>query len=564
MRRWRRGIPRNGRCNGEVDDHADCPGTFRRNPQYPVLRDVRRERLDEHAFKINYVTHRERQPGEHAGNGAPLVHALVENAHEYGGEQRGCGETERKRDHLCDEGGRVQAEVAGDGDGDTGGDTPGHQFLLFTDAFCKRALQQVVRHAGRDHQQQPGRCRQCGRDAAGGDQRDDPVRQPGDFRVGEHHDVAVDINFVGMRGVAHDCTVTGVGGQALAIQSGLIFIEFRFAIAGKCRAGGILDAAVPVVIGPCDQPGLLPRAEPVGNLGVGRAVAGRSVDSLDQVQARQRTHGRRGGVENGDEQQGITGRDARVAHARYREETHNDMRQAGRADHQRQRDRTDIEHRLVIEGRGVGAETQVDQGAVEFVQQETGTVKQFAAKRQLRQRVAGGTDGDKHGRYRVGEDQHAILCDLGIGNALHAAQHGIDEHDAHAYIQPGVDRYLEETGKDDTHAAHLPCDVGKRNEDQADDGDHARQLRVITVADEFRHGELAELAQVGRQQRGQQHVAAGPAHQVHATLVAHEADQAGHRYKGCGGHPVGRRGHAVRDRVNVFAGDIKFTGGGRA
>ncbi len=237
------------------------------------------------------------------------------------------------------------------------------------------------------------------------------------------------------------------------------------------------------------------------------------------------------------------------------------MGQAGGADHQGQRDGQHIDHRLVIEGLGVGAETEIDQCPVELAEQRAGAVEQFTAQRQLRQGIAGRLDGDEHGRHRVGEDQHAVLGHLGIGDALHAAEHGVDEHDTHPYIKAGLDRHLEKAREHDADAAHLAGHVGERDEDQADHGDHdACQLRVVAVADELRHGELAELAQVGRQQQGQQHVAAGPAHQVHAAVVAEKADQPGHGDEGGRRHPVGRGGHAVGDRVDVLAGDVEIPG----
>ena len=46
------------------------------------------------------------------------------------------------------------------------------------------------------------------------------------------------------------------------------------------------------------------------------------------------------------------------------------------------------------------------------------------------------------------------------------------------------------------HAAHLPRDVSEGDEYQADDGDHPGRLRVVTLGDEFGHGELAEFPQV--------------------------------------------------------------------
>src|SRR5690606_36727394 len=62
---------------------------------------------------------------------------------------------------------------------------------------------------------------------------------------------------------------------------------------------------------------------------------------------------------------------------------------------------------------------------------------------------------------------------------------------------------------------------------ERDDGHQAGTLAVEAVTHEIRHGELAELAQVGSQQHGQQHVATGPAHQEGGVDVT-DRDQAGH------------------------------------
>ena len=120
------------------------------------------------------------------------------------------------------------------------------------------------------------------------------------------------------------------------------------------------------------------------------------------------------------------------------------MRQAGGADHQCQRNSTHVDHGLVIKGSGVGAKAKVDQRMVELVEQITGAIKQFTAQCNLGKGIAGHIDGNKHRRYGVGKDQHAILGDLGVGHTFHATQHGIDEHDPHAHVQAGLDGYFHE------------------------------------------------------------------------------------------------------------------------
>ena len=117
--------------------------------------------------------------------------------------------------------------------------------------------------------------------------------------------------------------------------------------------------------------------------------------------------------------------------------------------------------------------------------------------------------------------------------------------------------------KDDAHAAHLSGHVGEGETTIRQITATTRAVvAVVTAADEVRHRELAELAQVRREQQGEDHVAAGPAHEVHGAVVAHEGDDAGHGDERGGAHPVGRGGHAVGDRVHVAAGDVELAGGG--
>jgi hypothetical protein len=110
-------------------------------------------------------------------------------------------------------------------------------------------------------------------------------------------------------------------------------------------------------------------------------------------------------------------------------------------------------------------------------------------------------------------------------------KHCVDEDDAHADVDTHLKRNLEEAAERDAHAAHLADYVGDRHYDQANHGDQTSGFGVEALADELRHREFAELAQVGREQQGQQHVTAGPAHQVDGGIVAQERDQAGHRDK---------------------------------
>jgi hypothetical protein len=81
------------------------------------------------------------------------------------------------------------------------------------------------------------------------------------------------------------------------------------------------------------------------------------------------------------------------------------------------------------------------------------------------------------------------------------------------------------------------------------------------VAHEVGHGELAELPEVGRQQQREQHVPAGPAHEVDRPKVAGERDDARHPDERRGGHPVGPGRHPVGERGHALARDVELAGG---
>ena len=183
------------------------------------------------------------------------------------------------------------------------------------------------------------------------------------------------------------------------------------------------------------------------------------------------------------------------------------------------------------------------------------------AKAKLGHRIAGELHRDGHRRNEEGDDEDDVLRHLGVGDALHAAEHGIDQHDGHADDDAPADVDLQEARKDDADAAHLPGHIGEADDDGAKHRRLPRPLRIVAVANEIGHGELAELAQVGRQQQGQQNEASGPAHQIDRPAIARKGDDARHADEAGRAHPVGGGGHAVGQRRHAFSGDIELTGG---
>ena len=209
------------------------------------------------------------------------------------------------------------------------------------------------------------------------------------------------------------------------------------------------------------------------------------------------------------------------------------MRQTGSTNHQRHGVDKHIE-RAAGRGGGVFAKAEVSHHRVQFGQQRNIRPGHGGTQSQLRQEITGELQRNKDRRNGVCQDQHDVLRHLGVGDAFHAAKHSIQEDDAHTHVNANITGDAEEARKCHANARHLTNDVRERCSQQAQHRHHAGTLGVKTVANELRDRELAKLAQVRCQQHGQQHVAAGPAHQEQAAAVTHVGDQAGHGDEGRG------------------------------
>ena len=172
--------------------------------------------------------------------------------------------------------------------------------------------------------------------------------------------------------------------------------------------------------------------------------------------------------------------------------------------------------------------------------------------------VAGQLHGNEHGRNGVGDDQNHVLGHLGVGDALHAAEYRIGEHDGSRNPDTSGVAYFQEAGERHTSTCHLTDYISNGDEDEADDSYQASATAVEAVTDEVRHGELAELTQVGCQQHGQQHITTRPTHQVDRCSITARSDQTGHRNEGSCRHPVRRCRHAVGHGVYTTTGDVEL------
>ena len=278
-----------------------------------------------------------------------------------------------------------------------------------------------------------------------------------------------------------------------------------------------------------------------------------------QVVLGHRGNSRGGRVQQGNEDQCPTGRATCVLDRRNGEEAHDDVRQTGGTDHQRHRVDEHVQCRT-CRRRRVLAEAKLGHHGVETGQQGDIRTGHRRTQAQLRDRVAGQVQRDEHGRNDVGADQHDVLGDLGVGDALHAAEHGVQEDDQLADVDAGVGRHVQEAREGHADTRHLTDDVGQRSGQQADHGHGGSRLRVEAVTDELRHRELAELPEVRCKQHGEEHIAAGPAHEEQTAAVAHVGDQAGHGDERSGRHPVRCRSHAVQHRRNGTTRGVELAG----
>ena len=154
------------------------------------------------------------------------------------------------------------------------------------------------------------------------------------------------------------------------------------------------------------------------------------------------------------------------------------------------------------------------------------------------------------------------MCNLGIGDALHPAEHSVKEHNDHAREQTRLVIRLEEAREGHANSFHLTDHVSHGADDQADHCHHPCGVGVIPITDELGHGELAVLPQIRRDQHRQNHITAGPTHQEDRPTIAvvRQPDQSRHGNERSGRHPVSGSRHAVGHGMNTFPRHIEFLG----
>src|SRR5207302_7919272 len=104
-----------------------------------------------------------------------------------------------------------------------------------------------------------------------------------------------------------------------------------------------------------------------------------------------------------------------------------------------------------------------------------------------------------HGRH-VGDDEDDVLGHLGPGHRPHAAQHRANQDPGEADEHADAELEAGHPAHDQADAVDLGDDVDERTGDRADNAHEAHDVAAVALGEEVRNGELAELAQIGREE----------------------------------------------------------------
>ncbi len=181
---------------------------------------------------------------------------------------------------------------------------------------------------------------------------------------------------------------------------------------------------------------------------------------------------------------------------------------------------------------------------------------QLVAVGGLRQRRGVLLDRQPRHRHQEGHQQHDVLRHLRPCDGAHAAQERAHEDAAQAQEHAHLERHAGDAAGDQAHAVDLRDDVEERAGDGRHHADHPREIAVVARGQEVGDRVLAELAQVGRDQQGHQHEAAGPAEDVGEAAIPAQVQRAGHADERRRGHPVRPRGHAVVQGRHAAPGHV--------
>ncbi len=223
-------------------------------------------------------------------------------------------------------------------------------------------------------------------------------------------------------------------------------------------------------------------------------------------------------VEDADEPDRPDDRAAGLARGRHRVEAHEHVRQARRAEHERHRERDEVDGVLVLQAR-------LEQVlAAGVLRGRRGLAEQ---RREAEAELA--EHPDRHDR-RADDEQHG-LDDLHPGRALHAAVDDVEDHEDadDDDDEPLAERALdaEQEGHEATGSRHLGEQVEERDDERRDRCRDAHRALAQPEAEHVGHRVLADVAeQLGDEEQGDE-PGDEEADGVEEPVVAVDGDGAG-------------------------------------
>ena len=158
--------------------------------------------------------------------------------------------------------------------------------------------------------------------------------------------------------------------------------------------------------------------------------------------------------------------------------------------------------------------------------------------------------------YKIGDDQHDILCDLSPGDGAHPAQHRADQNAQQTKPDAKFERNAQGARCDCAGRVDLCGHIGEGRNRQNDHCTKPRQVAAVACANEVRNRVAAEFAQIRSHQRIHQYIAASPADDESQITVTTEVDAACKCDEGSAGHPIGCGCHAIENRWHLPARQI--------
>ncbi len=236
---------------------------------------------------------------------------------------------------------------------------------------------------------------------------------------------------------------------------------------------------------------------------------------------------------------------ARLLRVGHGEEAHQDMREARRAEHQRDAERERVERILQQLARSHDAE-------------RAGMNVHGAAKHLLRTEAELRERGDRH-EGRAAQQQHG-LDDLHPGGRGHAAEEHVDHHQRadddfrHPVLQ--AEQQLDQLARAD----HLHDQIEDHDDERRAGRQQADRRLLEAVGDHIDERELAEIAQGFGEQEHHERPADQKADRIDQAVEAEHEHHAGETQERCRGHVVPGDGEPVLKAGDAAARAVEVLG----